>query len=234
MTPRPQYGAAEVAIRRSAILESAIDQIGHRGVEAVRMKDIAEAAGVSVGTVQYYFGSRDELLVQAFSAHSSSVVSAIAALSHVPGTAGEKLQASLHAVPRIADLRRRSQVWIELVAGSGRNDYLRAPVDAVFTEWGAHFRELITAGIDDGSFRPQADVDLIVDTLVAAIDGFDLAVAAGRSAATPVRIAASLELIARALLGIDGGDGSSDGSDSSGSSDGPNGDSVAKRRTRAV
>lgn len=135
-------------------------------------------------------------------------------------------------MPRIADLRRRSQVWIELVAGSGRNDYLRAPVDAVFTEWGAHFRELITAGIDDGSFRPQADVDLIVDTLVAAIDGFDLAVAAGRSAATPVRIAASLELIARALLGIDGGDGSSDGSDSSGSSDG--GDSVAKRRTRAV
>ncbi|MDN6380080.1 MAG: TetR/AcrR family transcriptional regulator, partial [Brevibacterium aurantiacum] len=63
MTPRPQYSVAEVAIRRSAILESAIDQIGHRGVEAVRMKDIAEAAGVSVGTVQYYFGARDELLV---------------------------------------------------------------------------------------------------------------------------------------------------------------------------
>ncbi|MDN6379809.1 MAG: hypothetical protein L0K10_12860, partial [Brevibacterium aurantiacum] len=75
------------------------------------------------------------------------------------------------------------------------------------------------------SFRPQADVDLIVDTLVAAIDGFDLAVAAGRSAATPVRIAASLELIARSLLGIDS-------SDTRGSSDG--GDSVAKRRTRAV
>lgn len=203
MSPRPQHSAAEVASRRSAILESALDQIAQHGPEAVRMKDIAEAAELSVGTLQYYFGSRESLLVHAFSTHSSTVVDAIAGLTQEQGTAWERLLSSLRAVPRIGDLQRRSQVWIELLAASPRNEYLRDSVDAIFDTWSAHFRGLIAIGIDDGSFRPHADVDLIVDTLIAVIDGFDVGVAAGRSAATSDRIAASLELTAGRLLGVD-------------------------------
>lgn len=202
VSPRPQYSAVEVAARRGIILESVLDQIAKRGPGAVRMSDIAEAAGFSVGTVQYYFGSREDLLVRAFSAHTSSVVEAIAGLTQEQGTAWERLQSSLRAVPMIGDLQRRSQVWLELVAASSRNDYLADSVDAVFDTWSAHFRALIEIGIDDGSFSPHADVDLIVDTLIAAIDGFDLAAATGRSSATSDRIAASLELTAGSLLGV--------------------------------
>lgn len=203
MSPRPQYSTDEVASRRAIILESALAQIAKRGPEAVRMKDIAEAAGVSVGTVQYYFGSREDLLVRAFSAHSASVVKAIAGLSQSQGSAWEQLQSSLRAVPTIGDFRRRSQVWIELVAVSNRNDYLRASVDEVFDNWSAHFRTIIDRGIRDGSFRPQAGPGLIVDTLIAAIDGFDVAVVAARAPASSDRLAESLELAAAGLLGVD-------------------------------
>ncbi len=167
------------------------------------MKDVAKDAGVSVGTVQYYFGSREDLLVQAFSTHSSSVVEDIAGLSQTHGSAWEKVQSSLWAFPSIGDLRRRSQIWIELVAVSSRNDYLRASVDEVFDKWGAHFRAIIDTGIRDGSFRPRADTDLIVDTLIAAIDGFDVAVVAGRGSTSPDRIVKSLEITAAAALGVD-------------------------------
>lgn len=220
MSPRPQYDAAKVASKRSAIVESALDQIAEHSPEAVRMQDIAEAAGLSVGTLQYYFGSRESLLVHAFSAHSSTVVEAIAGLAQEEqGTAWERLQSCLRAVPTIGDLRRRSQVWIELVAASARRDYLQASVEAVFTTWSAAFRGLIDIGIEDGSFRPQADVDLLVDILIAAIDGFDVAVAAGRESATPERIAASLELTAQRLLGVSeaSGDSHTDRSGDSGS-----------------
>ncbi|MDN5806442.1 MAG: TetR/AcrR family transcriptional regulator [Brevibacterium sp.] len=203
MSPRPQFSPAEVAARRSAILEASLDQIAAQGPEAVRMKDIAEAAGLSVGTLQYYFGSRESLLVHAFSTHSSATVDAIAGLTREQGTAWERLRSSLRAVPRIGDLRRRSQVWLELIAASTRNDYLRDSADTVFDSWRAHFRDLIEVGVDDGSFRLQSDVDLIVDILIAAIDGFDLAVAAGRNDSTPERIADSLELTAGSLLGVD-------------------------------
>lgn len=211
MSPRPQFSTAEVEVRRRAILEAALDQIAAQGPEAVRMKDIAAAAGLSVGTLQYYFGSRESLLVHAFSAHSSATVDAIAGLAQEDaiaglaegqGTAWETLRSSLRAVPRIGDLRRRSQVWLELVAASSRNDYLRDSAGDVFDSWRVHFRALIETGVDDGSFRPQTAVDLIVDTLIAAIDGFDIAVAAGRSDVTPERIADSLELTARSLLGV--------------------------------
>lgn len=203
MSPRPQYSADEVAARRAIILESALDQIAKRGPEMLRMKDVAEVAGVSVGTLQYYFGSREDLLVSAFSVHTSSVVEAIASLTREQGTAWQKLQSSLRAVPEIGDFRIRSQVWIELVAVSSRNDYLRASVDDVFDKWSAHFRTIIDSGIRDGSFSPLADTDVIVESLIAAIDGFDLAVVAGRSPASCGRIVTSLELTAAALLGVD-------------------------------
>lgn len=201
MSPRPQYSADEVAARRAIILESALAQIANRGPEVVRMKDVAEAAGVSVGTVQYYFGSREELLVAAFSAHSSLVVEAIAGLSQAHGSPWEKLRSSLRAVPTFGDLRRRSQVWVELVAVSSRNDYLRASVDEVFDKWRAHFAAIIDGGIRDGSFEPQADAELIVDTLIAAIDGHDVAVVAGRGTVASDQIVKTLELTASALLG---------------------------------
>ncbi|WP_264298578.1 helix-turn-helix domain-containing protein [Brevibacterium sp. FME37] len=49
MSPRPQFSTTEVDARRAAILEAALDQIAAQGPESVRMKDIAEAAGLSVG-----------------------------------------------------------------------------------------------------------------------------------------------------------------------------------------
>ncbi|GAA1846226.1 TetR family transcriptional regulator [Brevibacterium marinum] len=202
MTPRPHYSTEEVTARRGAILESTLDQIAQRGPESLRMKDVAAAAGVSVGTLQYYFGSREDLIVQAFSAHSRSVVEAIAGLSQTHGSAWEKLRSSLHAVPTIGDYRRRSQVWVELVAVSSRNDFLRASVDEVFDGWKSHFRALLDTGIRDGSFRPAAEADLIVDSLIAAIDGFDIVAVAGRAPASSDRIAESLVLTAAALLGV--------------------------------
>ena len=51
---------------REAILVAACRAIAERGVERVRMQDIAAAAGVSPTLPHYYFKTRSELLLQAF------------------------------------------------------------------------------------------------------------------------------------------------------------------------
>jgi AcrR family transcriptional regulator len=51
---------------REAILLAACRAIVDRGVERVRMQDIAQAAGVSPTLPHYYFRTRSELLRQAF------------------------------------------------------------------------------------------------------------------------------------------------------------------------
>jgi len=40
--------------------------IASRGAEATRFADVAAESGVPVSTLQYYFGSREDLLVAAF------------------------------------------------------------------------------------------------------------------------------------------------------------------------
>lgn len=204
MSPRPQLAPAEVAARRAAILDATIAEIVRRGPEAVRMKDVAAGAGVSVGTVQYYFASRDALLVEAFGAHSTAVIDAIAQLSGGPGTAWARLQATFLAVPTVGSHEQRSIVWVELVAAARHSPVLQDSVAEVFAGWRTHLRSLVAEGIAAGDFDPHISVDLIVDTLIAQIDGFDLAVAAGRESLTPDEISASLESTAAALLGVGG------------------------------
>lgn len=46
---------------RARIRDAALNQFAARGVKAATLKDIADAAGVSVGLVQHHFGSKDGL-----------------------------------------------------------------------------------------------------------------------------------------------------------------------------
>lgn len=48
--------------RRTAIIHAVWQVIAERGMGAVSMRNVAAAAGVSVGRIQYWFRSKDELL----------------------------------------------------------------------------------------------------------------------------------------------------------------------------
>lgn len=48
--------------RRRAIAEAIFEVIGDRGLEAVSLRDVAAQAGVSMGSVQHYFRSKEEML----------------------------------------------------------------------------------------------------------------------------------------------------------------------------
>src|ERR1700684_683250 len=50
--------------RRAQLMESAIGAIRDHGVAGLRIRDVADAAGVSPGTVHYYFDDLDRLLFE--------------------------------------------------------------------------------------------------------------------------------------------------------------------------
>ncbi|MFF1745737.1 TetR family transcriptional regulator [Streptomyces mirabilis] len=52
-------------VRRRLIVEAAVPLIAERGYASVGVRDVAAAAGVSVGTVTYHFGSVQEILSEA-------------------------------------------------------------------------------------------------------------------------------------------------------------------------
>ena len=49
--------------RREAIAEAVYRVIGERGWEAVSLRDVASAAGVSMGQVQHYFSTKTDMLI---------------------------------------------------------------------------------------------------------------------------------------------------------------------------
>lgn len=53
------------AERRTHIVEALLTIAGQRGIDAVSLREVAQEAGVSMGAVQHYFASKDEMLAYA-------------------------------------------------------------------------------------------------------------------------------------------------------------------------
>lgn len=64
---------------KTEVLDAAAGVIGRRGAEATRFADVAQASGVPISTLQYYFGSREDLLVAAFRHASETELAGLAA-----------------------------------------------------------------------------------------------------------------------------------------------------------
>ncbi|GGP64623.1 TetR/AcrR family transcriptional regulator [Streptomyces abikoensis] len=71
------------AERRTEIAEALLRVAGHRGLHAVRMRDVAAEAGVSLRLVQYYFETKEKLLLYG--------------LEHLTERFGERVAARLRA-----------------------------------------------------------------------------------------------------------------------------------------
>ena len=50
--------------RRARVLEATIAAIADVGVDALRMTDISERAGMTPGHILYYFGNKDRILIE--------------------------------------------------------------------------------------------------------------------------------------------------------------------------
>ncbi|WP_217250839.1 TetR/AcrR family transcriptional regulator [Streptomyces sp. AC602_WCS936] len=71
------------AARRTEIAEALVRVAGRRGLHAVGMRDVAAEAGVSLRLVQYYFETKEKLL--------------LFGLGHLTGKFGERLAARIRA-----------------------------------------------------------------------------------------------------------------------------------------
>ncbi len=59
-----RLSAAEMAVRRQEMLAAAFRQFSERGVDSVRMADIARETGYTTRSLQRYFHSKDALVVE--------------------------------------------------------------------------------------------------------------------------------------------------------------------------
>jgi AcrR family transcriptional regulator len=188
--------------RLEQILEAACVAILDRGFPATRIADIAAAAGVSTGTVHYYFATKDEVLIAALKWASGRLFARI----EKPGDdAAERRLARLLAVsvPYPGPARDEYVLWIELWLRVLHQPDLLAQCEAISEQWRGYFHDAVRRGAESGAFTPAADADEVAERIVAFVDGVGFETALGYRWTSPERMHARIAAFAAEQLGVD-------------------------------
>lgn len=164
--------------RRLQILRAAAKCLADRGYEAVRLKDIADDAGVTTGALQHYWDSRETLLEQAFEQASVDLLDRWATATADIEHPWEQIAALVNQLATAPDVRRHCSLWTEFAAAAGRHSDLRNGFAAIYNSWRQLLTQAVNAGVDRELFTPEIPVADVVTVLLTHMDGCELALAA--------------------------------------------------------
>jgi AcrR family transcriptional regulator len=182
--------------REAALTDAVLSIVAERGLDHVSVREVASAAGVSIGTVQHYFPTKDDMLLAAFQDVVRRIRQRIRSIC-----AGPHVRANLSAVlhqllPLDEERAAESRIVLAFAARAATSPALAGVQQAILAEITNALTEaftLATAG------RATADhCRLAARVALAAADGLAL-----HAVSTPDWISASeLSTILEFLLGV--------------------------------
>jgi AcrR family transcriptional regulator len=173
MRPRNQ------AERRRQLANAGRHVLLERGAVGVRVKDIAERAGITPSSVLYYYPRIDELMMEvsreAMERYAERRSRQVRALEDP----ARQLRLAIHlGVPTGPD-DEESRLLYELDAFIGSSPAFRVLSSSFFDRQVVLYQHLLESGAARGVFRLAADADTLARGLVAMEDGLGLQVVVG-------------------------------------------------------
>ncbi|WIM94611.1 TetR/AcrR family transcriptional regulator [Actinoplanes oblitus] len=170
------------AAKRVEVLAAAGEVVAARGADATRFSDVTAATGVGVSTLQYYFGTREDMLIAVFRHAAEREFELVGELLRPLTDPWERLLAIAGHLGNDTTWR----LWVESWRWASRDAEVRADVLNDYTRW----RELIAANLTaDDPMR-------VAQQVLALIDGLALPVVLGDPA---IDRAAARDLLEDAL-----------------------------------
>ncbi|WP_053383581.1 TetR/AcrR family transcriptional regulator [Leucobacter celer] len=186
--------------RRRTILAAASECIALQGYDGVRLRDVSKRAGVSVGLIQHYFETRDELLAQAIRHLSEELLAGFSQSEAGPLGAWERIEALVDRLCSVSDLQEHSFMWIAFGSAAAGHPELRPHLERVYRLWEAYVRHAVEAGIENGELSPVGDLDDTIAVYLAFFDGYEYDMGAGLVPADVEDLRRRALLLGRALL----------------------------------
>lgn len=161
--------------RRAQISQAAFASIAERGFEGLRMRDVAQRAGVNIATVHYYYGSKEVLIQAAY----GELQRRFGATVPEGGTAAERLAGHLQGVrAMLLEDEALQGVLAEIALRARRDAGLEAAIGAAEEAWFGQLRGLLADGLGDGSWVTPVDADATAALIIALCKGACLPVLA--------------------------------------------------------
>ena len=184
--------------RRQQIIDAVTRLIARGETSSLTMRGIAAETGVSVGQVQSYFASKDELLLAAATDDAARtaahVAGAVAALG--PNvTERRRMRTELLELLPLDDRRRTGARFRRALTASTGAASDAWPLDVDGTLYRI-VRQRLVAARDAGELRPEVDLDLEDVQVVSIVTGLSEQVLAGRITVSQASVAVN-HLLAR-------------------------------------
>lgn len=158
--------------RRQELAEAAWRVIRHDGLEAVSVRNVAQEAGMSMGSLRHYFASQSELLAFSMRMVADRVRARIEALGPPSGDPRRHIEKMITELLPLDDERRAEcEVWLSFSGKALVEPELRELSDEVYDSLHDLMRRLIEGMIHFGLAAPALDVEMEAEKLQALLDG---------------------------------------------------------------
>lgn len=183
--------------RVERILDALIELLATRGPDALSIRNVASAAGVSVGAVQHHFGTKEKLLQAAMLTVEQRFASRIADLLRDDPSPESRLRAFCVEIAGLGnDDITEVVVWTVFAARSAVDNSIR---QHHVSSW-RHTEDVLRALIEAAYPQAATDAGDSAALLLAVLDGIAVSRAAERSARLPVD--RGIRILDQALSGI--------------------------------
>jgi AcrR family transcriptional regulator len=171
MSDMPSKRVQQREERRKQILDAALTVFLGKGFHATNVSDVAAEAGVSQGTIYWYFESKDELfhaaLMSAFMDFGEGTLAALTECS----TATDKMLALAESMEGLANM---AEGLFMLFLGYWSSSERREESAQIWIDLLVEYKDVVVAimeeGIAKGEFKP-IDAEALGWALLAAYDG---------------------------------------------------------------
>jgi len=184
--------------RKAALTEALLRIVAERGLDQVSVREVASAADVSIGTVQHYFPTKDEMLAAAFAEVVRQVRARLASDER-----GDDIRRNLSTVLREflpLDARRseEARIMLAFATRAATSPALAEVQRSVLGEIHEALSEALT-GAAYGHVD-AADVRSAAHIAIAAADGLALHAVSAPGWMSRGQLAAALELLLERLV----------------------------------
>jgi len=187
-------------IRRTQLTDALLSITATRGLDQVSVREVASAAGVSIGTVQHYFATKDQMLLFAFRQVVERTRARVAGIDAGAGPR-QALGAALRELlpldqPRLAECR----VYLAFAARAATSPALAAVQQETLSAIHADLQQVLTAATTARTRRTATDTVVEARLLLAVVDGLMFDAVSAPGTLTPADLEAALDAYLDRLL----------------------------------
>jgi len=144
--------------RKLAIAQAARSLIVEKGLEGLRTRDIALRVGINIATLHYHVPSKEALIALVAASIRDDFKTQGLARPRTGKTGLELLRMEFEDFREsVIDVPERMAVMTELIERARRDPVINAIMQPMTGFWRDQMRDILAAGVADGSFRPDID-----------------------------------------------------------------------------